>query len=95
MFPQGSYTSSPQALPTGSSDNGPKTVTGYDDRGFTTIRTIYPATTPAPTANGLENNAAKDAVPAAPAQGASWKLMVSSILPWAIVLIHIPGCVGL
>ncbi|KAH6882090.1 concanavalin A-like lectin/glucanase domain-containing protein [Alternaria rosae] len=94
MFPPGSYTSSPQALPTGSYDNGPKTVTGYDDRGFTTIRTIYPATTPAPTSNGLEN-AAKDAVPAAPAQGASWKLMVSSILPWVIVLIHIPGCIGL
>jgi hypothetical protein len=94
MSPLGSYTSSPQALPTGSSDNGPKTVTGYDDRGFTTIRTIYPSKTPAPTISELENNAATG-VPAAPAQGASWKLMVSSILPWVIVLVHIPGCLSL
>lgn len=93
MFPQGSSISSPQASPTDSSANGPKTVTGYDDRGFTTIRTIYPETTPSPTASGLSN--AANAVPAAPAEGSSWKLMVSSILPWTIVLLHIPSCIGL
>ncbi|ENH99858.1 glycoside hydrolase family 16 protein [Bipolaris maydis ATCC 48331] len=93
MSPPGSSISSPQALPTDSSGNGPKTVTGYDDRGFTTIRTIYPEATPAPSGNGPQGNAG-EAIPAAPLAASSWTLVLSSILPWAIVLLHIPTCLG-
>jgi hypothetical protein len=38
-------------LPAGSK---PSVVTGYDDRGFTTLKTLYPGTTAAAT---LQNNA--------------------------------------
>jgi hypothetical protein len=92
MSPQGSFISSPQASPTDSSGNGPKTVTGYDDRGFTTIRTIYPEATSAPSGSGFQG--AGDAIPAAPLAAGSWTLVLSSILPWAIVILHIPGCLG-
>ncbi|XP_014557857.1 glycoside hydrolase family 16 protein [Bipolaris victoriae FI3] len=93
MSPPGSSISSPQALPTDSSGNGPKTVTGYDDHGFTTIRTIFPEATPAPSGNAPQGNAG-EAVPAAPLAASSWTLVISSILPWAIVLLHIPTCLG-
>jgi hypothetical protein len=87
-----SYTSSPQASPTGLLLGSPELVTGYDDRGFTTVRTIYHGTTAAPT---LQNNAEETAVLAAPAQkGAGSKMRLAALLGWAIVLFHIPGCVG-
>jgi hypothetical protein len=47
-------------------------VTTYDDKGFTTLVTLYPGTTPAPTtANRFQHNAAETKVPAAPAVGSS------------------------
>jgi len=93
MSPLGSYTSSPQALPTASSANGLELSTGYDDQGFSTVRTIYHGTTPSPTATGLQNNAAS-AIPAAPEHSSAWKFAVSSILPWAIIILHLPSCLG-
>jgi hypothetical protein len=54
-----SYTSLPGPLPSGlPAGSKPSVVTGYDERGFTTLKTIYPGTTAPAT---LQNNA-----PAAP-----------------------------
>jgi hypothetical protein len=79
-----SSTQLPAALPSGSSgDSKPFVVTGYDDRGFTTVRTVYPSTTPAPTpttANRIQNNAATLDAPAA---NLSWKLAV----PWIAAVV--------
>jgi hypothetical protein len=42
-------------------------VTGYDDKGFTTLVTVYPGTTPpATTPNRVQNNAAQSNGPVAP-----------------------------
>jgi hypothetical protein len=87
-----SFTSSPQASPTDSSGSSPSIVTGYDDRGFTTVRTIYPGTTAAPT---VQNNAAETPVRAAPAQeGAGSKTTLAALLGWAIIIIHMSRCAG-
>lgn len=79
MSPAASSTQLPAALSSVSSgDSKPSVVTGYDDRGFTTIRTLYLGTTPAPTpttGNRIQNNAAAIDAPAA---NPSWKLAV----PW-------------
>lgn len=47
-------------------DSKPSVVVSYDDKGFTTLVTVYPGTTPAPTVNGLQNNAAESSGPVAP-----------------------------
>jgi hypothetical protein len=87
-----SFTSSPQASPTDSSGSSPSLVTGYDDPGFTTVRTVYPGTMAAPT---VQNNAADTAVLAAPAQeGAGSKMRFAALLGWAIIIIHMPWCAG-
>jgi hypothetical protein len=94
MFPQGSYTSWQPASPTDWDSSGePKLVTGFDDRGFSTVRTIYPEKTPNSNGNGVQNNAAETAVVAAPAEDASAKTFVFGFLPWAIIIVHILGCV--
>jgi hypothetical protein len=60
---------SPSDLP---GDSKPSVVTGYDDKGFTTLKTLYPGTTPPATTVGrLENNAAETKVPSAPVTGNS------------------------
>jgi hypothetical protein len=68
MSQAASFTPSPVASPSGSpGDSKPTVVTTYDDKGFTTLVTLYPGTTLAPTAgNRLQNNAAASGVPAAP-----------------------------
>jgi hypothetical protein len=73
MSQAASYTPSPVASPSGSpGDSKPSVVTGYDDRGFTTLKTIYPGTTPPATSVGqLQNNAAETKAPSAPVAGNS------------------------
>jgi hypothetical protein len=60
---------SPSGLP---GDSKPEIVTGYDDKGFTTLKTVYPGTTPPATTVGrLQNNAAETKAPSAPVAGNS------------------------
>ncbi|KAF1939867.1 extracellular cell wall glucanase Crf1/allergen Asp F9 [Clathrospora elynae] len=100
-FLPASYTSLPPASPTElSGGSRPYVVTGYDDRGFTTLRTIYPGTTAAPaqSTTGIYNNVAESAVPAAPATNSSVKnlslrFFLSSVLPWLVIIIHMPLCI--
>ncbi|EFQ86066.1 hypothetical protein PTT_18783 [Pyrenophora teres f. teres 0-1] len=98
MSPQGSSTSSPQASPTASSANGYDLSTGYDNYGFSTVRTIYHSTTP-PLPTATVPPSFRNAIPAAPdsappAVSAGWKLALSTILPWIILLLHLPSCLG-
>lgn len=73
MSQAASYTPSPVPSPSVlPGDSKPTVVTGYDDRGFTTLKTLYPGTTAAPTTVGqLQNNAAESKAPSAPAAGSS------------------------
>lgn len=76
MSQAASYTPSPAALPSASpADSKPEVLTRFDDRGFTTLVTLYPGTTPAPTANILQNAQASNG-PVAPlaAQSAGTRL---------------------
>jgi hypothetical protein len=76
MSQAASFTPSPVASPSGSpGDSKPTVVTTYDGKGFTTLVTLYPGTTPAPTAAGrIQNNAAQSNVPAAPAVNSGARL---------------------
>lgn len=66
--PQGSYTSSSPASPTGSSDDSKIIVsTGYDDRGFRTVYTLHPSTASTTSNPTAAKKVAASAVPAAPA----------------------------
>ncbi|KAH3975045.1 hypothetical protein HBI56_068890 [Parastagonospora nodorum] len=68
MSQAASYTPLPAPVPSASpGDSKPTVVTGYDDRGFTTLRTLYPGTTPPATTVNQLQNAAATSVPAAPA----------------------------
>jgi hypothetical protein len=93
MSPAASSTPLPAASPSVSfGDLKPSVVTGYDDRGFTTIRTLYPSTTPASTpstANRLQNNAATPAAPAANISGkraVSWTAFIVATFLGLVVL---------
>jgi beta-glucanase (GH16 family) len=55
MSQAASYTPSPAASPSASpGDFKPEVVTRYDDRGFTTLVTLFPSITPAPSAPQLQ-----------------------------------------
>jgi hypothetical protein len=73
MSQAASSTQLPAASPSGSPGGSkPEVVTTYDSRGFTTLVTLYPGTTPpATTAGRLQNNVAQTGAPVAPAAGSS------------------------
>ncbi|KAF1840295.1 glycoside hydrolase family 16 protein [Cucurbitaria berberidis CBS 394.84] len=91
--PLASYTSLPAASPTGSSgDYKPEVSTGYDDKGFTTLVTVYPGTA-RPTAGNstklLENNAAKSPVQAAAVTGDAPQPLTGNFYPQLLAFVAI------
>ncbi|KAH7356312.1 concanavalin A-like lectin/glucanase domain-containing protein [Pyrenochaeta sp. MPI-SDFR-AT-0127] len=90
-----SPTQLPAASPSDSSgDSKPEVVTTYDNRGFTTLVTVYPGTTPPParptsgkSAGVLENNAAQSAVPAAPLKGDAPQWLACTFIPHVLAVV--------
>ncbi|KAF2821664.1 hypothetical protein CC86DRAFT_458822 [Ophiobolus disseminans] len=74
MSQAASFTPSPAALPSASPGaSKPSVIVKFDDKGFSTLVTVYPGTTPAPSVDSLQNNANGPAAPVA-AKSAGSKL---------------------
>jgi len=83
MSQAASFTPSPAALPSASPvDSKPEVVTRFNEQGFTTLVTLYPGTTPAPTLNVLQNAQASNG-PVAPlaAKSAGTRLLDGVWMP--------------